>query len=383
MVIVQIAGDSQLQLMLSAERPRLTRLCAYLVGDADAAEDLAQETLFEAWRHIDRLRDPDAFSPWLSGIARNVCARWLRAHGRETARVVPLDDVAPARPDELGVDFEAELERGELAALLDRALELLPAETRTLLIQRYVAESPHAAIAETLGLSENVVAVRLHRGRLALRRLLTTELRAEAEALDLIGASDGWQETRIWCTECGQQRLRGRFTADEFVLRCPQCCAEPGVFHSQASVRPLLDGLKGFRPALSRCSAWMDDLFRGAVAAGRAICRQCGHPTPLHLHLPASAPPSVRARRGMHVRCEHCGAGSYESLDGFALNSPAGRRFWREHPRIRTLPQRELTHQGAPAIVISFESVSGPAAIDFVVHRDSYALLAGGGRDER
>lgn len=379
MVSVQIARDPELHPLLAAERPRLVRLCAYLVGDADAAEDLAQEVLFEAWRHIGRLRDREALGPWLSGIARNVCARWMRARGRDATRLVALE---PDEPVEAGIDFEADLERGELAALLDRALALLPAETRALLVQRYVAESPHAAIAESLGLSENVVAVRLHRGRLALRRLLTTELRAEAEALDLIAAGEGWQQTRIWCSECGQERLRGIFSADEFVLRCPACCAEPGAYHSQSNVSPLLSGLKGFRPALTRFATWMDGFFRDAVATGAAVCQRCGHRTPLHLRMPAVAPPSVRGRRGMHISCERCGSGSYESLDGLALNTPAGRRFWREHGRIRTLPQREISYQGAPAILLAFESVAAPAGLDVIVHRDTYAPLASGGSDE-
>jgi DNA-directed RNA polymerase specialized sigma24 family protein len=43
---------------LLGERARLVRLCARLTGDWDAAEDLAQETFVEAWRALDRLRDP-------------------------------------------------------------------------------------------------------------------------------------------------------------------------------------------------------------------------------------------------------------------------------------------------------------------------------------
>src|SRR5262249_32768459 len=69
--------------MLSAERPRLVRLCASLAGAPSVAEDLAQETLLEAWRSLPRLADRQALAPWLSGIARNVCLRWRRRHGRE------------------------------------------------------------------------------------------------------------------------------------------------------------------------------------------------------------------------------------------------------------------------------------------------------------
>jgi RNA polymerase sigma-70 factor (ECF subfamily) len=73
-------------LALHAERARLVHLCAYLTGNNDAAEDLAQETLVEAWRHAHKLHDPSGRDRWLAAIARNVCRRWLRARGRELAR---------------------------------------------------------------------------------------------------------------------------------------------------------------------------------------------------------------------------------------------------------------------------------------------------------
>lgn len=60
---------SHLEALLPAEWGRLVRLCAALSGSGDAAEDLAQETLIEAWRHVQSLRNPDALRPWLFGIA--------------------------------------------------------------------------------------------------------------------------------------------------------------------------------------------------------------------------------------------------------------------------------------------------------------------------
>jgi predicted RNA polymerase sigma factor len=61
-----------LEHMLHAEHARLVRLCAYLTGDRDAADDLAQETLIKAWRHRHKLTDPDGPSAGLNAIARNV-----------------------------------------------------------------------------------------------------------------------------------------------------------------------------------------------------------------------------------------------------------------------------------------------------------------------
>src|SRR3954467_7707184 len=82
------------------ERRRLTRLCAVLTGDSSAAEDLAQETLLEAWRIRDRLGGPRGragggrlaapcgLGPWRDAIARNVCLRWRVRRGKLAAREV-------------------------------------------------------------------------------------------------------------------------------------------------------------------------------------------------------------------------------------------------------------------------------------------------------
>ena len=74
------------ELVSPAERDRLVRLCARLSGAAQVAEDLAQETLLEAWKARDRLSDPAARAQWLSGIARNICRRW---HAQASSRVWP------------------------------------------------------------------------------------------------------------------------------------------------------------------------------------------------------------------------------------------------------------------------------------------------------
>ena len=60
---------------LAGEWSRLVRLCTQLSGSSEAAEDLAQETLYEAWRHRDHLDDPQGQARWHTAIARNVCLR--------------------------------------------------------------------------------------------------------------------------------------------------------------------------------------------------------------------------------------------------------------------------------------------------------------------
>lgn len=369
-----------LEAMLPQERARLVRFCAHLCGDADAAEDLAQETLIEAWRHADRLYDPQGYDRWLSAIARNVCLRWLRQHGRMLAHAAP-----PA-----AYDLELSLERDEFADLLDTALALLPPKTRAALVARYIEGTPHAEIAARLGTTEGAVAVRLHRGKLALRRLLETDLRADAAAYGLVdGEPDGWTETRIWCPRCGCHRLRGRFDRDPhtgaFLLRCPRCYPNDreglnfvGTYFAYCPDRvSLLHGMKGWRPALSRVMADTHQYYRRGFTTGAVRCMHCGRPARLHRwwHPPSSIHPAMH---GVSVLCDGCHRDPTpnESLHGLMLGLPEGRRFWREHPHLRALPEREVEAGGVPALVAVYEDVTGSARFAAVVARDTYAIIA-------
>ena len=69
------------------ERDMLVRYCARFTGDAFVAEDLAQQTLLEAWQKSHTLYNRQVRERWLLSMARNVCLRWARAwRGRGPAR---------------------------------------------------------------------------------------------------------------------------------------------------------------------------------------------------------------------------------------------------------------------------------------------------------
>ena len=384
MTTITRINQSLRQEILAAQRPRLLGLCAFLTGDPDSAEDIVQEVMLEAWRSFEKLRNPDAVEAWLNGIVRNVCTRWRRTRGRESA-VMLHDEQAEAGPDSMleavadDFDLEVELDRQEIAILLDRAMALLPETTRDVLVYKYIAESRHAEIANQLGLTPSAVTMRLKRGKLALRKLLTTELRTEAEAFDLATPSDIWVETRIWCAFCGQRCLMGLLTESRFVLRCPACSIEPNAFLANANwpgIESPFGELKSFRAILKRHGTMMFNYFTNAVVQGESTCAICNLPLPLHLYQPEWVPPSIRDMRGMHTTCERCDLSWQIALVGFAFTSPEGLAFFQSHPRLRVLPEREVELNGVPAIVLSFESVTDPATFDMLVHRDTYTILA-------
>lgn len=359
-----------------SERAWLVRYCARLSGQPESAEDMAQETLVEAWRNRHKLSDPTGRLPWLAAIAQHIAQRWARAHGRDLERLVPLADGEESDQQpwmQESADFEHDLERAELAALLDRALALLPAETRLALIAHYVEELPQAEIAVRLGLSVGTLGVRLHRGKLALRHLFATELREEAAAYGLGSASVGaWQELTLWCPICGQQRLQGRLDSDDgsLLIRCPACVLTPFIEHRTS----LLSGVTTCRAAFNRVLAWASVYYPSALQHGFARCMGCGQMAPLRLGLPFPARPHDREEASIHLACT-CAAQSTSNLPFLALAAPEGRRFLREHPRIRLLPLAEQEVDGIPALRVSFLSLTETARLDLLAARDTLRPL--------
>ena len=229
-------------------------------------------------------------------------------------------------------------------------------------------------MAARLGLSEGAVAVRLHRGKVALRRILAGDL--ALTDTDSIPAQT-WQETRIWCPLCGRRRLMGYRgdTGSELLLHCPGCCRERDEYLTSTHLTGLFTGVKGYKPALTRLLRWLHDRYTPHLTSGVVPCLGCGQPTALSTVTPA-APHWLRDARGIHHQCVACNSGSWDMLEALVLALPQGQRFWREHPRIRALPQREVEAAGRAALVAGFESRSAAARFEVVVARGTYAVIS-------
>lgn len=370
---------------------RLVGLCAHLAGESAAAEDLAQETLIEAWRTRDRVHDLQTLPRWVAGVARNVCLRRRRARGQERLRGgLRLDDGALDGEEPLDAahdtsdDFTLDLERDELAALLDQALRLLTPETRAVVLARLLHEVPQTEVALRLGLSEGAVALRLLRGRLALRRALAPVISADPEAIGYATGVSGWRETSMWCLICAARRLEGRLdtTRQELILRCPGCdrgSNDPFCHH--ISYQRLFDGVSGFKPAYSRLLRWGGAYYGNALRSGHATCQHCGRMAPLYKGLPGDVgdggADGSDGPRFFHVACARCGYPTNNaSLDFLLLARPEAQRYWREHPRVcRFIPQA-IEAQGRPALLAGFVSVTDSSRLEAVVACDTFDVLS-------
>src|SRR5687768_3105513 len=95
--------------LLCEEYPHLLRLCLALTRDSDAAQDVAQDTLVEAWRQRHKVYDTSGLRPWLKAIARHVSQRWLARHRFTMRHELPLPDDAA----EMGLTLSATMADGE------------------------------------------------------------------------------------------------------------------------------------------------------------------------------------------------------------------------------------------------------------------------------
>ena len=107
--LVQAArrGDRSAFAQLYDRRARWVRaICFDTTHDLHAASDLTQEVFLRAYSKLDALRQPDSFSPWLAGIARQVCREWIRGRLRDRQLAGPLPEGADVPADQPDVDPE-------------------------------------------------------------------------------------------------------------------------------------------------------------------------------------------------------------------------------------------------------------------------------------
>jgi RNA polymerase sigma factor (sigma-70 family) len=364
MPIVMSASASWEQ-ALPALRSRLVGRARRLGVDPVTAEDLAQDALQEAWRLRGRIYDPTGVDRWLDAIFSNIYRRWARSVGQEHAARLETPSMEPDVAEDY--DLEVELERNELVELLDRALGLLPTEARDVLIGRFVEETPLGELAGQLGLQLGTLRMRLQRGKLALRKVLTTTYADDAVSLGLIpGTEAGWQETRLWCPLCGAARLRGRFSGPRRAVEfaCPND-GDPWINDGDPRIVVHSDttafGVTGFRSTFNKVGHHAYEFWPDRLSG------HDDHPHP--------RPVTWDEQGCVEARCSHCGNINRSHPLLQALFTPDGRRFWRDHPQVRAVACREVEADGTPSLLTSFQSLTGRARLDVVLARDSFRVL--------
>jgi RNA polymerase sigma-70 factor (ECF subfamily) len=170
--------EAAFQELLERHQGRVYHHALRLMGNAQDAEEVLQDTFLQVYRNLGRFEERSRFSTWVYRIATNEALMRLRRASR--TREVFLEDALGRDSDspvESIRDFSRsaleEVEGRELLGILGRLLAEMPEDHRAVFAMRDIDGLTNAEVAEVLETSVGAVKSRLHRARLYLRDRLS------------------------------------------------------------------------------------------------------------------------------------------------------------------------------------------------------------------
>jgi RNA polymerase sigma-70 factor (ECF subfamily) len=182
---LQRGDDTAFEAIVRAHGGRLLSVARRFLGNNEDAQDAVQDAFIRAYKAIHTFEARAQLHTWLHRILVNTALMKLRERRRRPTE--SIEDLLPTYSTDghqavASRDWsDAVLERKESAAIVREAIAMLPDQYREVLVLRDIEEKDTAETAALLGTSSNVVKVRLHRARQALRTLLDREFQVRGE----------------------------------------------------------------------------------------------------------------------------------------------------------------------------------------------------------
>jgi len=171
-----IDGDERAMRMLwTRHAPHVDAVVRRLVGDPDAAADVAQDVWIQIFRALPSWRGDSQFGTWIHRVAVNRTLNALRRLRRTGKLETSLDEAADDQPAGLvaaALAVDPESERALLATSIAEAARQLSPGARQVFMLHDVEGYTHEEIAESLGITAGGSKSQLFKARAKLRRLL-------------------------------------------------------------------------------------------------------------------------------------------------------------------------------------------------------------------
>ncbi len=146
-----------------AHADALYRHAYFRISDKERAYDLAQDTFLKAWDYVAGGGTIKQYKSFLYRVLHNlIIDEYRKKKSSSLDELLENEKVAGA--------VEAQLSEGSVREA-EEALDEVPDDYRVVLTLRFIDDLSIGEIAETVGVSENVISVRIHRGIAKLRVL--------------------------------------------------------------------------------------------------------------------------------------------------------------------------------------------------------------------
>ncbi|QDU64566.1 ECF RNA polymerase sigma factor SigW [Planctomycetes bacterium Pan216] len=178
MLMVRDGNTGAFEQLVDKYRSRLVGVLYQLVGNADEAEDLAQDVFLRVYRARDNYQPTAKFSTWLFTIANNLALNALRSRRRKPTSQPPATESGGMGGLEqmVGVSSGAMPSRifakGEMAEIIRLAISRLSEEQRMAVMLNKYEGMNYRQIAEVMNKSEMAIKSLLSRARYALKEIL-------------------------------------------------------------------------------------------------------------------------------------------------------------------------------------------------------------------
>ena len=146
----RVMSGAGFETVVSAHHGEIFRYLQRVIGRADDADDLSQETFLRAYRAYHSLPGDANVRAWLFSIATNLAKNHFRGESR---RRQAYSEVRASSREAVTVAPEAELLSRETSALVERIVGRLPLKQRLAFTQRKVHGLDYEAIGRSLGCS--------------------------------------------------------------------------------------------------------------------------------------------------------------------------------------------------------------------------------------
>src|SRR5438093_9765514 len=166
-----IAGEPALfEILMRRYNQRLFRVTRSIVTNDVEAEDIIQDAYVRAYEHLSQFEGRAKFSTWLTKIAIYEAYARVRRIDYQKVDSISVLEGQGLEVRSKGRDPEEQIYDGELKMVLERAVDSLSDEYRSVFMLREIEGLSTAETAECLEISEENVKTRLHRARALLQR---------------------------------------------------------------------------------------------------------------------------------------------------------------------------------------------------------------------